>query len=522
MQRTKALGIVLGLTMLAAAGGAAAFDRDSLVWKKCADCHAPTADGRIPRVENLRTTPEEWTVIVDRMRRLYGMELRKGEMDGLLKELTATQILTPEEQARVSYLQPLAQLPAGGGARRQGRGTALRDLRALPHGGQDLLVPDDARSLGEAHATSTSRSPRRSSCRCARCTGSPRPTRCSAYLAQKLPYGKAWSAPAARLDGALGRVRPRARPRRLPGRGPDHRRRQRRIQAHRQPRLRRRHLRDLRRRGHAVRRLRAAHADEEQRLRRQRRVSRLRRRDPRRVALPGSGLPHVQRAMAAQRRRRQGRARPAGIPPQGREDHAHRRGAEPARRQGRRHFVCRRRGQGARRQARRARRARAPGGEQCGEARRSEADGEGHRRRNDTARAADRLHRDRAGDGARAAVGRHALSGRGRAVRGDRLREERRSAGRRRMSRWARFRRRSGSPKRRRARTTTTCAGSAASSPTAATCRWAITVRIRCATTRRRTAAWSRSWPSTSGARRPSRRRRSLPSRCPTTSSAYR
>ena len=70
MQRTKALGIVLGLTMLAVAGSAPAFDRDSLVWKKCADCHAPTAEGRIPRVENLRTTPEEWTVIVDRMRRL--------------------------------------------------------------------------------------------------------------------------------------------------------------------------------------------------------------------------------------------------------------------------------------------------------------------------------------------------------------------------------------------------------------------------------------------------------------------
>ena len=26
------------------------------------------ADGRISRVEELRTTPEEWTVIVDRMR----------------------------------------------------------------------------------------------------------------------------------------------------------------------------------------------------------------------------------------------------------------------------------------------------------------------------------------------------------------------------------------------------------------------------------------------------------------------
>jgi quinohemoprotein amine dehydrogenase len=90
--------------MLALAGSASAFSKDSLVWKKCADCHAPAADGRIPRVEDLRTTPEEWTVIIDRMRRLHGMALGKGEMDGLLKELSATQILTPDEQARVSYL----------------------------------------------------------------------------------------------------------------------------------------------------------------------------------------------------------------------------------------------------------------------------------------------------------------------------------------------------------------------------------------------------------------------------------
>ena len=36
--------------------------------------------------------------------RLHGMPLAKGDMDGLLKELCATQILTPEEQAGVSYL----------------------------------------------------------------------------------------------------------------------------------------------------------------------------------------------------------------------------------------------------------------------------------------------------------------------------------------------------------------------------------------------------------------------------------
>ncbi len=98
---------ILGLTACVAAGllapGALAFTKESLVWKKCASCHEP-AGGKIPRVEDIRATPEEWTVIVDRMSRLHGMDLGKGEMDGLLKELCSTQILTPEEAAKVSYL----------------------------------------------------------------------------------------------------------------------------------------------------------------------------------------------------------------------------------------------------------------------------------------------------------------------------------------------------------------------------------------------------------------------------------
>jgi hypothetical protein len=48
-------------------------------------------------VEDLRTTPEELTVIVDRMSRLHDMPLGKGDMDTLLKALCATQILTPKK-----------------------------------------------------------------------------------------------------------------------------------------------------------------------------------------------------------------------------------------------------------------------------------------------------------------------------------------------------------------------------------------------------------------------------------------
>jgi quinohemoprotein amine dehydrogenase len=106
MKMKRPLALAIALTLLAGVSGRAAhaFSKDSLVSKKCGYCHAPTADGKISRVEEVRTTPEEWTVIVDRMRRVHKMDLKVEEMDGLLKELCATQILTPEEQAKVSYL----------------------------------------------------------------------------------------------------------------------------------------------------------------------------------------------------------------------------------------------------------------------------------------------------------------------------------------------------------------------------------------------------------------------------------
>ncbi len=83
---------------------AASFDNSSLVWKKCTRCHHPDENGNIARIEEIRTTPEEWTVIVDRMRRLYGMRIQNGEMAALLKELCASQILSPEEATEISYI----------------------------------------------------------------------------------------------------------------------------------------------------------------------------------------------------------------------------------------------------------------------------------------------------------------------------------------------------------------------------------------------------------------------------------
>ncbi len=196
----SSLVFAFGFAAWVAAGSAQAFDRDSLVWKKCTPCHAANAEGRIARIEEVRTTPEEWTVIVDRMQRLHGMEIKQGEMDRLLKELTATQILTPAEQARVAYLSlwhnsQQVEAPADkeeeklfatcvrchtAGKIFSHRMTAdgwarLRDFHLY-------MVPTvvfqmrEMRWVTEADAVLAS-------------------------LAKKLPYDKAWSAPPSRLDG---------------------------------------------------------------------------------------------------------------------------------------------------------------------------------------------------------------------------------------------------------------------------------------------------------------------------------
>jgi quinohemoprotein amine dehydrogenase alpha subunit len=199
----SSLAFTAGLAAWIAAGPAQAFDRDSLIWKKCTPCHAASADGRIARVEDLRTTPEEWTVIVDRMRRLHGMEIRQGEMDRMLKELSTTQLLTPQEQAKVAYLSlwhnsQQVEAPADkeeekffatcvrchtAGKILSYRMTAdawakLRDFHLY-------MVPTvvfqmrEMRWVTEADAVLST-------------------------LAKKLPFEKAWSSPTVKLDGAWG------------------------------------------------------------------------------------------------------------------------------------------------------------------------------------------------------------------------------------------------------------------------------------------------------------------------------
>jgi len=103
MQKKLISLLALLLAMAVGVPSAMAFSKDSLVLQKCTMCHG-VENGRIARVQDIRTTPEEWRVIVNRMARLHGMDLKPGEMHTLLKELCATQSLSPDEAKEVAYL----------------------------------------------------------------------------------------------------------------------------------------------------------------------------------------------------------------------------------------------------------------------------------------------------------------------------------------------------------------------------------------------------------------------------------
>jgi len=180
-----------------------AFEADSLVRQKCGSCHAPDADGRLPRIEEIRTTPEEWTVIVDRMRRLHGLKYSTAELDRLLKELASTQLLTPAEQERVSYLSlwhnsQQMELPQNKEEERF-FATCVRchsagkvfSYRRTPKAWAQVrdnhlyTIPTVVFQMREMRWTEEADA-------------------VLGWLATQLPYDKAWSAPTARLDGRWG------------------------------------------------------------------------------------------------------------------------------------------------------------------------------------------------------------------------------------------------------------------------------------------------------------------------------
>ncbi len=199
MDKTLINPMILVLLLVTGACTESAFDESSLVSEKCISCHA-AENGKLARIEEMRTTPEEWTVIVDRMRRLYGMRIKTGEMATLLKELCATQILTPDEAAQVSYIDlfnnPQTIETPSGADEEQLFATCVRchsaakiySHRMTKSAWEKLrdfhiyIDPAIMYQMREMHWRSEADTALK-------------------WLAEELPYNRAWTAPEAKPDG---------------------------------------------------------------------------------------------------------------------------------------------------------------------------------------------------------------------------------------------------------------------------------------------------------------------------------
>src|SRR5262245_15149389 len=74
---------------------------DSLVIAKCAGCHATDARGNMLRISWERATPEAWEGALKRMIRVEAVTLTPPEARSILKYLSTSHGLAPEEARQV-------------------------------------------------------------------------------------------------------------------------------------------------------------------------------------------------------------------------------------------------------------------------------------------------------------------------------------------------------------------------------------------------------------------------------------
>ncbi len=104
---TRALSAAGFIAVLATgAGGAAAqtSDPESILNARCAACHEARADGKLSRIADMRKTPEGWDMTLVRMDIWHGVKLPAHERGALVKYLSDTQGLAPEESAVARYI----------------------------------------------------------------------------------------------------------------------------------------------------------------------------------------------------------------------------------------------------------------------------------------------------------------------------------------------------------------------------------------------------------------------------------
>jgi len=77
---------------------------DPLVVAKCGGCHKKDEKGNLSRISWERTTPEGWEEVIKRMVRLNGLTLNPEEARRVIKSLSSSHGLAPEEAGPVAYM----------------------------------------------------------------------------------------------------------------------------------------------------------------------------------------------------------------------------------------------------------------------------------------------------------------------------------------------------------------------------------------------------------------------------------
>jgi quinohemoprotein amine dehydrogenase len=77
---------------------------DALTISKCASCHAKDDKGNLSRISWIRTTPEGWEEAIKRMVRLNGLTLEPADARLIVKYLSNSHGIAPEEAKPVMYM----------------------------------------------------------------------------------------------------------------------------------------------------------------------------------------------------------------------------------------------------------------------------------------------------------------------------------------------------------------------------------------------------------------------------------
>lgn len=77
---------------------------DALVIAKCGTCHKRDDKGNLTRISWERTTPEGWQEVIKRMVRLNGLMITPDEARAVVRSLSASHGLAPEEARPIAYM----------------------------------------------------------------------------------------------------------------------------------------------------------------------------------------------------------------------------------------------------------------------------------------------------------------------------------------------------------------------------------------------------------------------------------